>query len=358
MDDIEERVNIEKLDNFISVCLGLKYIMIGLQDLVIDKLKLKHMEIQQKCTIGNCHQNCSRKFGKSFIKWCGTCKYWKLELHRFIRYSSHWDQIQWNKIDSINFPQSIEEIAKIFVKNFHSVGDGVFGDFSALMSLISNTTLFNISSTEINEILRIRHSYFTHNYSAELNEQEKKFCFIVFKRFLNNLEMNCTKSGKNLLHCIEALRSSQGLPNHILLKPEGRRALSSVREDVHYDNIDRNIIYSNTNRNIRYSNRDRINIYSNRKLEERLQQITDLLNKSGRYYIYFGPLSKTMRMILIQLYFIISLFYLYLSVPSTKEKPKGTAGTYYYILNVITSVFLIKLRPMGTSNRDFLKKKF
>lgn len=94
MEDIRERGNTEKLDNFISVLFGLKYIVIGLQDLVMDRLKLKHMEIQQKCTIGNCHQNCSRKFGKSFIKWCGTCKYWKLELHRLIRYSSHWDQIQ------------------------------------------------------------------------------------------------------------------------------------------------------------------------------------------------------------------------------------------------------------------------
>lgn len=124
----------------------------------MDRLKLKHLEILQKCTIEYCHQNCSRKFGKSFIKWCGTCTYWKLELHRITKYSSHWDQIQWNKINSIIFPNSIEEMAKVFVKNFHTFRQGVFGDLSALMSIISNTTLFNISSTEIKELLQIRDS--------------------------------------------------------------------------------------------------------------------------------------------------------------------------------------------------------
>lgn len=211
-------------------------------------------------------------------------------------------------------------MAKTFVKHSHSVRNGVFGDFSALMSLISNTTLFNISSTEINEILRVRNSYFAHNYSVELNEQEKNICFSVFKRFLNIPEINRTKSGKNSLHCIEALRLSQGLPKRILQKPEGRRVLISVREDVHCDNIDHNIIYSN------------------RKLEERLQQVIGLLNESRRYYIYFHPSSKTMMMIAILLYVIIYISYWYVWIQSTKEKPKGT-GTYYYTLNLITSAF-------------------
>ncbi|VDI47598.1 Hypothetical predicted protein [Mytilus galloprovincialis] len=80
MAHIGEIVNKEKLDNYISVLLGLRFMVNGLQNFVKSRLDLKKLEIQQKCTTGFCQLNCSRKFGKSFIKWCETCKYWKSEL--------------------------------------------------------------------------------------------------------------------------------------------------------------------------------------------------------------------------------------------------------------------------------------
>lgn len=305
MAHIGEIVNKEKLDNYISVLLGLRFMVNGLQNFVKSRLDLKKLEIQQKCTTGFCQLNCSRKFGKSFIKWCETCKYWKSELQPFNRHLTHWDQIKWHKIDSIDFPQSIEEIANIFVKDFHAVRQGVLSDFNALMSLIRNSTLFNISITEIDDILRIRNSYCAHNYSAELHEPERNICLNVFVRFLKNPEINCTESGKDALHCIEILRLSNGLPERFLQQPEGRLVLFDVLNELHNDEMDQAITVSDGT------------------LEKRLQEITRILNKRRRYTLYLGMSPKTMKLIVRQLVFFICMTYWYFTNLSSKERTEG-----------------------------------
>lgn len=305
MAHIGEIVNKEKLDNYISVLLGLRFMVNGLQNFVKSRLDLKKLEIQQKCTTGFCQLNCSRKFGKSFIKWCETCKYWKSELQPLNRYSTHWDQIKWNKIDSIDFPQSIEEIANVFVRDFHAVRQGVLSDFNALMSLIRNSTLFNISITEIDDILRIRNSYCAHNYSAELHEPERNICLNVFVRFLKNPEINCTESGKDALHCIEILRLSNGLPERFLQQPEGRLVLFDVLNELHNDEMDQAITVSDGT------------------LEKRLQEITRILNKRRRYTLYLGMSPKTMKLIVRQLVFFICMTYWYFTNLSSKERTEG-----------------------------------
>ncbi|VDI83508.1 Hypothetical predicted protein [Mytilus galloprovincialis] len=341
MADTEDIVNKDKLDNYVSVLLGLRYMVNGLQDFITEKLRFKQMEIEQKYTLGRCQLNCSRKFGKSFAKWCDTCKHWKLELHLLNRYSKHWDYIKWNKIDSIDFPQSFEEMGKVFVKEFYSVRHGVLKDFSALLSLIRNATLFNVNSQTIDEMLRIRNSYCAHNYSAELHEQDKNICLNVFVRFLKMPEINCTKSGKNALHCIETLRLCHGLPENILQKQEGRLALIDIRNEIHNSSIDRNIIISGG------------------KLDERLQQVTGLLNKRRKYYLYLGPSSKTMKLLVIPLYFFICLSYWYVFYPSAKEIPKGCLSMQFKdnwnIDSLVDFNFYVEnLHNQSTVSRDWL----
>ncbi|XP_071178055.1 protein TANC2-like [Mytilus edulis] len=68
---------------------------------------------------------------------------------------------------------------------------------------------------------------------------------------------------------------------------------------------------------------DRNIVYSNEKLERRLEHVTDLLNKRRKYHLYLGPSSKTMKLIVTQLYFFICLTYCYISNPSAKENREG-----------------------------------
>lgn len=264
MSDFDDFVNRGKLDNHVSVLLGLRYMVNGLQDFVTKKLRSKQTELKQKCTqLGRCQQNCSSIFGESIKKWCDTCKFWKSELLNLHQqsYSRNPLRIKWNKINSISFPRSLEEIAKVFVKDFQAVRESVLLDFGALMSLIRNATLFDISTQTIDEILRIRNNCSAHNYSVELHESEKNICLGVFVRFLKIPEIFCTKNGKKALDRIRTLQSSHGLPESILQKADGRLALNYIHNELNHGNMDQN------------------RICSDGKLQERLQEIMNILNK-------------------------------------------------------------------------------
>ncbi|VDI44501.1 Hypothetical predicted protein [Mytilus galloprovincialis] len=264
MADLGERLNKEKLDNYISVLLALRFMVSGLQDFVVERLKLKQTEIEQNHTLGRCNLNCSRTFGKSFSKWCNTCKHCKFELRFLHRSSTHWNRIKWSEIDSKYFLNSFDEIAKVFVKDFHTVMQAVLKDFSAIMSLIRNATLFDVSTQMIDDNLRIRNSYCAHNSSAELNESEKNICFYVFVRFLKIPEIKCTDTGRNALYLFKTLQLSHGIPDNILLDQEGRLALIEVVYALHNDGNDQPMEYART------------------KIQKRLQEVTCLHNKRKR----------------------------------------------------------------------------
>ncbi|CAC5384601.1 unnamed protein product [Mytilus coruscus] len=115
-----------------------------------------------------------------------------------------------------------------------------------------------------------------------LNRMNQKIIFVqnVFVRFLKIPEINCTKSRKkNALLCIETLLLSHGLPERFLQKPKRRLALFDVLNELHNDEMDQAIIVSDGT------------------LEKRLQEITGILNKKRRYYLYIGPSPKTMKLI-------------------------------------------------------------
>ncbi|CAG2189085.1 unnamed protein product [Mytilus edulis] len=308
MSDFGEIVNKEKLDNYVSVQLGLRYMVNGLQDYVTKQLHSKQTELKQKCALVHCTLNCSSIFGESTKKWCATCKYWKSELLNLYEqcHSPYPFRIKWNKINSISFPQSLEEIAKVFIKDFHAVRHSVLLDLGALMSLIRNATLFDISSQTIDEILHIRNNCCAHNYLVELHEAERNICLDVFIRFLKIPEIICTDSGKNALNRIETLHQSHGLPERILQQPDGRRALEEIRNEHHNGDMDQNSIYSDEN------------------LQERLDEITKILNERRKYHFYLGPSPKTMKHSVIQLIFLICFTYWYLSSTPSKESLQGT----------------------------------
>ncbi|CAG2201362.1 unnamed protein product [Mytilus edulis] len=118
-------------------------------------------------------------------------------------------------------------------------------------------------------------------------------------------KINFTKSGKNALHCIETLRLCPGLPNNILQTQEGRLALIDIRNEIHNGSIDRNIIYLEA------------------KLEERLQQMTGLLNKNKKHFSCLRPSPKNMEAAVHASVFFHMFILLVCFKSTSKESPKG-----------------------------------
>jgi hypothetical protein len=70
MADRIETVDPEVLNNFMSVALGLRFTVDGLQDFILDSMIVEHRNILQNIPGGKCTKNCSRQFGRAFNQWC------------------------------------------------------------------------------------------------------------------------------------------------------------------------------------------------------------------------------------------------------------------------------------------------
>lgn len=233
MADHIETVDPEMLNNFVSVALGLRFTVEGLQDVVVDSMAAVHHNILTNITAGVCTNNCSRQYGRSFHRWCTICRSWKEQLHKLSRNKNHWDRIKWDKIDIVDFVQqtvfSYESMAGVFVRDGHLVRQGIFQDLGAILSLFNNMKSFTIDTNIIADVQRTRNIDYAHNYKATLHRIDKEKCLDSMIKLLKVPEIRCKPSAKTSIGLLEELRSSDGIPTRILQHPTSEQALVLIR---------------------------------------------------------------------------------------------------------------------------------
>ena len=233
MADHNETVDPEVINNFVSVALGLRFTVEGLQDFLLDSMIIEHRNILQNIPGGKCTKNCSRQFGRAFNQWCNICRSWKGQLHKLCQHKNQWDRIQWKKIDIVDFVHqtvdSYGSMAAVFVRDPHLVGQGIFQDLGAIMSLFINMTSFTIDTNIIADVQRTRNQYYAHNYKATLHRIEKENCLSSMIKLLKVPEILCKQGAKIALGLLEELRSSDGIPTRILQHQTSEQALVLIR---------------------------------------------------------------------------------------------------------------------------------
>jgi hypothetical protein len=233
MVDHIETVDPEILNNFVSVALGLRFTVEGLQDVIVDSMATVHHNILTNIAAGVCTENCSRQHGRAFKRWCNICRSWKEQLHKLCRHKNQWDRMKWEKIDIVDFVHktvySYESMAAVFVRDAYLVGQGIFQDLGAILSLFNNMTSFTIDSNIIADVQRTRNLHFAHNYKATLHRIDKEKCLDSMIKLLKVPEILCKPSAKSAIGLLEELRSSDGIPTHILQHPTSEQALVLIR---------------------------------------------------------------------------------------------------------------------------------
>jgi hypothetical protein len=158
------------------------------------------------------------------------------------------------KIDVVDFVHqtvdSYGSMAAVFVRDPHSVGQGIFQDLGAIMSLFNNMTSFTIDSNIIADVQRTRNLHFAHNYKATLHRIEKENCLSSMIKLLKVPEILCKQSAKIALGLLEELRSSDGIPTRILQHPTSEQALLLIRnsfEETSNRSQDKALISINSN---------------------------------------------------------------------------------------------------------------
>ena len=233
MADHIETVEPEMINNFLSVALGLRFTVEGLQDFILDSMKIEHRNILQNVSGGKCTTNCSRQFGRAFHQWCNTCRSWKDQLHKLCQHKNQQHKIQWENIDIVDFVHqtvdSYGSMAAVFVWDQSSVEQGIFQDLGAILSLFNNMTSFTIDRNIIRDVRKDRNKHYAHNYKATLHRIEKEKCLNSMIKLLKVPEILCKQSAKIALGLLTELRSSNGIPTRILQHPTSEQALVLIR---------------------------------------------------------------------------------------------------------------------------------
>ena len=235
MADHIETVDPEILNNFVSVALGLRFTVEGLQDVIVDSMATVHHNILTNIAAGVCTQNCSRQYGRAFKRWCNICRSWKKQLFQLCRHENQWDRMIWENIDIVDFVHqtvySYESMAAVFVRDAHLVGQGIFQDLGAILSLFNNMTSFTIDSNIIADVQRTRNRHFAHNYKVTLHRIDKEKGLDSMIKLLKVPEILCKPSAKSAIGLLEELRSSDGIPTRILQHPTSEQALVLIRNN-------------------------------------------------------------------------------------------------------------------------------
>lgn len=240
METITRHLDYNKFDNYISICIGLHLLTTGIKDFVVDHVQASHTTLYTKCASGTCtNRSCSKKF-KMLKDWCQSCSLWKAELKKLKSDEyRHWNSINWSQLSSSDWPQSIEEMAKVFVKNISiNFRHGVFQDIGAVMSILTNMNIFALDKTTMKEIIRIRNDYYGHNYTAGIHDADKN---IFFDRILHFIRLPAIRGYQSAIECtlaLEELKNTKNLSQKLLQKLLDNNGLHDVR-DVLLNNVPR-----------------------------------------------------------------------------------------------------------------------
>lgn len=227
-------------DNYITICLGLHFFTIGVYDFVLDKIKTEHNILYKVCASGVCtKQNCSKNL-RMFRDWCKNCSDWKSELQKLKSNEfRHWKDIKWSQLSSSDWPQSIDEMAKVFVKNTSiDYRHGIFYDFGAVMSILINMNIFTFDKITLQELLRIRNDYYGHNYKTSIDNSEKNMFFKKLLHFIKLPTVCKYQSAQNSILALEELQNTEHLSQKLLKRLLDKDVLNNVH-DVIMHNVQR-----------------------------------------------------------------------------------------------------------------------
>lgn len=176
-------VNDERFQRYITLIIAFKFTREGLEDTVKRSVVDLYQKISRKCQrVEPCAYNCTRVHESKFKKWCNSCAKWREEISRFMNKPGHVNRVEWKLFDSKDWTENLEtssnQVANVFVHKCKHPKNSITKDICDMISLFENCSYFGFN--EKNKILRdvrgIRNTYFAHNSSYIMEENNLQQC--------------------------------------------------------------------------------------------------------------------------------------------------------------------------------------
>ncbi|OWF49456.1 uncharacterized protein LOC110451803 [Mizuhopecten yessoensis] len=189
-----------KFQNWHQVALGISTTTHGMVDCLKDTLTHLHCSIKQGPCAGleKCSDSCSKRTG-SLSQWCPTCTEWRNQIMRHHRYSLQEDKIQWNKFDSSEWPERVNEMVKVYGPVWWMGKPLYTSDLAVAICILHNCCAFSIPPEVCQAVRGLRKGYFAQG-RLQVNTLEKDMALKTLMQLLESPDVSKTRSGTKALN--------------------------------------------------------------------------------------------------------------------------------------------------------------
>lgn len=234
--------------NFLILIQALKYSTVGLRTYTDQCLEDLYDRLKRNVgTIGACTQSCSMQT----TPCCNTCKAWKRETEKYMRYNSHKKLVRLRDIKLSKLSQTDREGARVELSRLfiHDARIAAF-DIQAMLSLLQNCTYFVIGDKRSNsrflieKFRKVRNLDYAHTVGYKISRRQLKKAISSILNFFQH------SSFQNAVCISNTVIDIQGLPT------ENKDSLAKIDVNSAFTNI-RQMNVANINAYLNANNEDK-----------------------------------------------------------------------------------------------------
>lgn len=212
----------ERFKNYVSVAVALKFTKDGLKDYVQNEISKFYVLLSNRCAgFIPCNLSCSKTNPTKDALWCDSCKKWRSEFHRHMRYPGQVNRVKWEMFDSRTWgkdskQQTLNQIMNVYVHKCPNPTESTMDDIINIVSLFENCLYFDIGNNKalLGKIRLVRNQHFAHNKTSLVEEKDLRQCLKILISVLQEKSIKHNEKCKEAVHILHELKSENRFQNN------------------------------------------------------------------------------------------------------------------------------------------------
>lgn len=218
-------VSDEKFKNYVSLVVALKFTKDGLKDYIQNEISKFYVRLSNRCAgFLPCNISCTKTNPTKDALWCDSCKKWRSEFSRHMRYPGQVNRVNWEMFDSRiwgrdSTQQTLNQIMNVYVHKCPNPTESTMDDIINIVSLFENCSYFDIGNNKalLRKIRIVRNQHFAHPKTSLVEEKDFRQCLKILISVLREKSIRYNEKCKEAVQILLELKNEKRFQNdHVL----------------------------------------------------------------------------------------------------------------------------------------------
>lgn len=171
-----------------------------------------------------CNVSCTKTNPTKDALWCDSCKKWRSEFRRYMRYPGQVNRIRWDLIDSRTWGRdssqyTLNQIMNVYVHQCRDPTGSTMDDIINIVSLFENCLYFDIGNNKqlLGKVRIVRNQHFAHNKTFMIEEKDLRQCLKILISLLQEKSIKYNEKCKEAVQILHKLKSENRFQNNHVL---------------------------------------------------------------------------------------------------------------------------------------------